>query len=247
MGRWPARELQGSQPGKSRCGLRRLRKLFPIQRARGFTNRSAETGKVNTKPRRIQSRNSENAERSNREEKYPGRRGVINNYRGAGKCGLSEKIGPKAAFCSRRAQQRNNARDDHWHVTRPSTCTIFPRRTFSSQTRSTSTQTCRSSRQTCRIQNPDTLRAGRVVVYRSAGTAASLHASPAGITGSSSHGWLHPVAQLVPPAGLHRHRVRVLISYKPALRGFLQRGQRLAVFAARDGLRPFPPAAWGVH
>ena len=45
-------------------------------------------------------------------------------------------------------------------------------------------------------------------------------------TGSSSHAWLHPVAQLVTPAGLHNHRLRILIGWKPALRGFMQRGPR---------------------
>ena len=37
--------------------------------------------------------------------------------------------GPKGTSCSGRAQQGNDARDDYRHVTRPSTCTIFPRRT----------------------------------------------------------------------------------------------------------------------
>ena len=69
-------------------------------------------------------------------------------------------------------------------------------------------------------------------------TTASQQVSPAGITGSSYHTWLHPVAQLVPPAGLHRDRVRILIGWKPALRGFMQRGPRCAVSAAREDPRP---------
>ena len=60
----------------------------------------------------------------------------------------------------------------------------------------------------------------------------------AGMTGPSSQVWLHRVAQLLPLAGFHRLRLRVIIGQKPALRGLMQRGQRLAVFAARDGLRP---------
>ena len=44
--------------------------------------------------------------------------------------------------------------------------------------------------------------------------------------------------QLVPLAGLQRQRVLVFMGQKLVLRGFMQRGQRLAVFAARDGLRP---------
>ena len=67
---------------------------------------------------------------------------------------------------------------------------------------------------------------------------ASRQASPAGIAGSSSHAWLHPVAQLVPPAGLHNHRLRIFIGWKPALRGFAQRSPRCAVSAAREDLRP---------
>ena len=62
------RPLNGSRPGKSRLWRRRSRERFPLQRARRFTNRGAETGNVNAKPRRMQPRESENAERSTRGE-----------------------------------------------------------------------------------------------------------------------------------------------------------------------------------
>ena len=60
--------LNGSRPGKSRLWRRRSRERFPLQRARRFTNRGSETGNVNAKPRRMQPRESENAERSTRGE-----------------------------------------------------------------------------------------------------------------------------------------------------------------------------------
>ena len=60
-------------------------------------------------------------------------RGVISNYRGARKCGVGAKSGPKGASCSRRARQGKLQRDDYRHLTRPSTCTIFPRRTAASE------------------------------------------------------------------------------------------------------------------
>ena len=54
----------------------------------------------------------------------------LRNCHGARKCGFGAKSGPKGASCSGRAQQGNGARDDYRHrrVTRPSSCTIFPRR-----------------------------------------------------------------------------------------------------------------------
>ena len=51
------------------------------------------------------------------------------NYRGAGKCGVGAKSGPKGASCSGRARHRKLQRDDYRHITRPSTCTIIPRHT----------------------------------------------------------------------------------------------------------------------
>ena len=56
--------LNGSRSGKSRVWRRRTRERFPLQRARRFTNRGAETGNVNAKPKRMQPRESKNAERS---------------------------------------------------------------------------------------------------------------------------------------------------------------------------------------
>ena len=53
----------------------------------------------------------------------------VSNCHGARKCGFGAKSGPKKTSCSGRARQGNVARDDYRHVTRPSTCTIFPRRT----------------------------------------------------------------------------------------------------------------------
>ena len=60
--------INGSQPGKSRCWRRRSRERFPLQHARGFTNRGTETRNVRAKPRRIQPRKSENVEQSTRGE-----------------------------------------------------------------------------------------------------------------------------------------------------------------------------------
>ena len=68
-------------------------------------------------------------------------------------------------------------------------------------------------------------------------TTASRQASQAGKTGSSSHAWVHLVAQFLPPAGIHNHRVRIPIGWKPALRGFMQRGPRCVVSATRNDLR----------
>ena len=67
-GRRVTARSNGSRPGKSRRWRRRSRERFPLQRARGFTNRGAETGNVHAKPRRIQPRESENSEQSTRGE-----------------------------------------------------------------------------------------------------------------------------------------------------------------------------------
>ena len=53
----------------------------------------------------------------------------VSNYHGVRKREFSAKSGPKGAFCSRRAQQGNSARDCYRHMTRPSFCIIFLRRT----------------------------------------------------------------------------------------------------------------------